>query len=57
MLDTFITESAERIDSLRYEMEKKQIDSFIIGMKQIGYSKEDMIKLIEMENNIMEGNE
>lgn len=56
-LGTFITESAERIDSLRYEMAKKQIDSFIIGMKQIGYSKEDMIKLIEMENNIMEGNE
>lgn len=56
-LGTFITESSERIDSLRYEMARKQIDSFIIGMKQIGYSKEDMIKLIEMENNIMERNE
>ncbi|MDW5299022.1 MAG: GntR family transcriptional regulator [Sedimentibacter sp.] len=56
-LGTFITESSERIGSLRYEMARKQIDSFIIGMKQIGYSKEDMIKLIEMENNIMEGNE
>lgn len=56
-LGTFITESLERIDSLRYEMAKKQIDSFITGMKQLGYSKEDMIKLIEMENNIKEGNE
>jgi len=56
-LGTFITESQELIDHLRYEMAKKQIDSFVSGMKQIGYTKKDMIKLIETENNIKEGKE
>lgn len=55
-LGTFITEAPERIDRLRYEMAKKQIDEFIKGMKLIGYTKEDMIKFIEMEDNYMEGN-
>lgn len=53
-LGTFITETPEKIDRLRYEMAKKQIDSFIKGMKQIGYSKEDMIRFIEVENNYLE---
>ncbi len=56
-LGTFITESTQRIESLKYEMAKKQIDSFIIGMKQLGYSYKDMIKFIKAENNIIEGNE
>lgn len=49
-LGTFITESPERIDRLRYEMAKKQIEDFIRGMQQIGYTTTDMIKFIEMEN-------
>lgn len=49
-LGTFITESSERIDRLRLEMAKKQIEDFIIGMKLIGYTKTDMINFIEMEN-------
>lgn len=56
-LGTFITESQKRIDILRYEMAKKQIETFLKGMKQIGYTKEEMIKFIEMEDNYMEGNE
>ena len=56
-LGTFITEASERIDRLRYEMARKQIDTFIKGMMQIGYTKEDMIRFIEMENNYKEGNE
>ncbi len=56
-LGTFITESAEQIDSLRYDMAKKQIVTFIEGMKQIGYTKEEMIRFIETENNYIEGNE
>ena len=54
-LGTFITEAPERIDNLRYEMAKKQIETFIKGMKQIGYTKEDMIRLIELEDTYKEG--
>lgn len=56
-LGTFITEEPEKIDRLRYEMARKQIDTFIRGMKQIGYTKEDMVRFIEMEENYTEGNE
>lgn len=56
-LGTFITESSEKINNLRLEMAKKQIEAFITGMKQIGYSKEEMIKFIELENFYIERNE
>lgn len=56
-LGTFITESTEQIENLRYEMAKNQITTFIKGMKQIGYTKEEMIRFIENENNYIEGNE
>lgn len=54
-LGTFITEAPERIDNLRYEMAKKQIETFIKGMQQIGYTKDEMIKLIELEDNYRKG--
>ncbi len=53
-LGTYITEVPNRIDSMRYEMAKKQIETFIRGMKQIGYSKEEMIRLIENEDDYKE---
>ncbi|HHY99699.1 MAG TPA: GntR family transcriptional regulator [Sedimentibacter sp.] len=53
-LGTFITESREQIEDLRYRMAKNLIVSFIEGMKQLGYSKKDMIKFIEIENNNIE---
>ncbi len=56
-LGTFITESDKQIESLRYTMAKNQITAFIEGMKQLGYTKEDMIRFIEKENNHTEGNE
>lgn len=56
-LGTFITESKDRIDGLRLEMAQKQINEFVRGMEKIGYTKEDMIAFIEMENNITEGND
>lgn len=56
-LGTFITESNQIIENLRYTMAKNQITAFIDGMKQLGYTKEDMIKFIETENNYLEGNE
>ncbi len=56
-LGTFITESAEQIENLRYEMAKNHIAIFIKGMQQIGYTKEEMINFIEKENNYIGGNE
>ena len=56
-LGTFITESKEQIENLRYIMAKERISGFIDGMKQLGYTKADMIKFIERENNYTEGNE
>ena len=50
-LGTFITESTSQIEDLRYKMAKNQISTFIEGMIQIGYTKEEMIKFIERENN------
>lgn len=55
-LGTFVTESEDRVGQLRYEMAKKQIENFIFNMKQIGYTKKDMIKFIETEN-YLEGDE
>jgi len=54
-LGTFVTESSDRIERLRLEMAKKQIELFVSGMRQIGYTKKDMIKFIEMENDYTEG--
>ena len=56
-LGTFIAESDKQIESLRYTMAKNQITAFIEGMKQLGYTKEDMIRFIEKENNHTERNE
>ncbi len=53
-LGTFVTESSDRVERLRLEMAKKQIELFVSGMRQIGYTKKDMIKFIEMENDYME---
>jgi len=50
-LGTFITESSEKIESIRFEMAKELIDNFINGMQQIGYTKEDMICFIKNSNN------
>ncbi|HBV67451.1 MAG TPA: GntR family transcriptional regulator [Clostridiales bacterium] len=54
-LGTFVTESSDRVERLRFEMAKKQIELFVSGMRQIGYTKKDMIKFIEMENDYTEG--
>ncbi len=54
-LGTFVTESSDRVERLRLEMAKKQIELFVSGMRQIGYTKKDMIKFIEMENDYTEG--
>ena len=45
-LGTFITESQEKIESIRYEMANELLENFINGMEQIGFTRSDMINLI-----------
>ncbi|GGD05667.1 GntR family transcriptional regulator [Pontibacillus salipaludis] len=40
---TFVTEDRMRLNQLREELKERQIDRFITEMKQLGFSKEEMI--------------
>lgn len=51
-LGTFITESSEKIESIRFEMAKELIENFVNGMQQIGFTKEDMICFIKETNQL-----
>lgn len=46
-LGTFISESTDIINSLREPMAKKVISHFIDEMKELGYSFEDMVRIIK----------
>lgn len=45
-LGTFVTESEVKINSIRSEMAKDLILNFVIGMKGIGYKKEEIICIL-----------
>jgi len=49
-LGTFITESSEKIESIRFEMARELIENFVNGMKQIGFTQEEMICFIKETN-------
>nr|WP_312576455.1 GntR family transcriptional regulator [Sedimentibacter sp.] len=51
-LGTFITESSEKVENIRLEMAKELIENFVKGMKQIGFTEEDMICFIKDSNKI-----
>jgi len=54
-LGTFITESKEQIERFRdMQWQKTLIATFVEGMEQLGYSKKDMIKFIEIQYNNIE---
>jgi DNA-binding transcriptional regulator YhcF (GntR family) len=56
-LGTFITESSEKVESIRHEMAKELIDNYISGMKQLGFMRNDMIEFVkENKYNSNEGN-
>lgn len=46
-LGTFLTESAEIINNLRAPMAKKVINHFIDEMSELGYSFEEMVRIIK----------
>ncbi|UWG96202.1 GntR family transcriptional regulator [Dehalobacter sp. DCM] len=46
-IGTFITESEEKVDMMKKEMAEEIIGNFITGMKELGYSYENMMDLIQ----------
>lgn len=45
-LGTFVTESQERINSIRSDMAKELLLNFINGMRNIGYEDEEIISML-----------
>ena len=43
----FITEDSNMIENMKNNLAKEQINDFLKGMKKIGYTKEQTLKLIE----------
>ncbi len=46
-LGTFVTESEDKINSIRTEMAQSLLFNFIVGMKGIGYKKEEIISVLK----------
>lgn len=46
-LGTFVTESEDKLDSIRIEMAKELIKNYVIGMKGIGYDLEEIISILK----------
>jgi GntR family transcriptional regulator len=52
---TFISISADRLEEIKMEMAINLVDYFISEMKSLGYSREDMFKVLEQEQSRREG--
>lgn len=49
-LGTFVTEDVEKYNSIRNEMAREYVSSFVEGMSHIGFSKEEILKCVEEFN-------
>lgn len=45
-LGTFVTESEEKVCSIRYDMARELLLNFISGMRNIGYEDEEIISML-----------
>lgn len=48
-IGSFVTEDEMVINTLKAEMSAELIESFISGMKDLGYSKDEILEIIEKE--------
>ena len=46
-LGTYVTEDSKKIAMLKEEMAISLLETFILGMKDLGYSKEEVIQSIQ----------
>lgn len=53
-LGTYVTEDINKLRSLKEEMAENLLEQFIAGMKDLGYSKEELIKMLESKYNELE---
>ena len=53
-LGTYITEDINKLRSLKEEMAGNLLEQFIAGMKDLGYSKEELIKMLESKYEELE---
>ncbi|HHV15222.1 MAG TPA: GntR family transcriptional regulator [Gelria sp.] len=52
---TFVSISADRLEEIKMEMAVNLVDYFISEMESLGYSREDMFKILEQELTRKEG--
>ena len=52
---TFISISADRLEEIKMEMAVNLVDYFISEMESLGYSREDMFKILEQEQSRKKG--
>jgi len=51
-LGTYVTLDKEKLKSIRDEMAGNLLDTFLVGMNDLGFSKEEILKLIEEKYDI-----
>ncbi len=51
-LGTYVTEDVDKLKKIREEMAGTLLDNFIEGMKQLGFTKEELIQLLEQRFDI-----
>lgn len=45
-LGTYVTEDSLKLDEIKSEMAKDLLDKFKLGMKELGYSKEEVVQVL-----------
>lgn len=50
-LGTYVTEDGEKLMMIREEMAVTLLDTFIEGMKNLGFTKEEVLKILEEKYN------
>ncbi len=45
----FVTEDRSRIEQARHQCARRQIQTFVERMEQLGYSREEILRLVEQE--------
>ncbi len=51
-LGTYVTEDVDKLKKIREEMAGTLLDNFIEGMKQLGFTKEELIQLLEQKYDV-----
>lgn len=46
-MGTFITENTEKLASLKREMAKEIVESFVTGMRSLGFNSNEILEIIE----------